>query len=131
VLLLTALQQLINAGGANNSNKETQTDVVYFGLGALLQHMNEQLLDFPKLQFCYFRLLKRLLSSSPERFGLLPPDLFSRLIATLLFALKTSLAEKACLCAVKGLSELFGAHAKRGVLRQQQAMSGGKAKNKF
>lgn len=33
-----------------------QTDVIYFGLGALLQHMNEQLLDFPKLQVnCFVR----------------------------------------------------------------------------
>jgi len=67
VLLLTALQQLVQvrrkknggrclfdffsqAGGSTNTGREVQADVIYFGLGALLQHMNEQLLDYPKLQ---------------------------------------------------------------------------------
>ncbi len=122
ILLLIALLQLVSASGAANTNRESQVDVIYFGLGALLTHISEQLLDYPKLKLSYFRLLKRLLNMYPERFGLLPPDLFTRLMTTLLFAVKTA-DEKVQLCAIKGLKSLFNAHARYGVLRQQQAMS--------
>jgi hypothetical protein len=100
ILLLIALLQLVTRTGNSNTNRESQVDVIYFGLGALLTHTTEQLLDFPKLKFSYFRLLKRLLNVYPERFALLPPELFTRLMSTLLFAIRSS-DEKVQLCAIK------------------------------
>ena len=53
---------------------------------------------------------------------MLPPELFSRLMTTLIFGLK--LADEKCqLAALKGLRELFSAHAQRGVLQPQSGMS--------
>jgi hypothetical protein len=120
--LLIALLQLVVAAGRSNPDAEAQGDVLYFGLAALLSHISEALLDYPKLKFSYFRLLKRLLNMFPERFGLLPPELFSRLMTTLVFGLKLP-DEKCQLAALKGLKELFSAHAQRRVLQPQTAMS--------
>ena len=43
---------------------------------------------------------QRLLNMYPERFALLPPELFTRLMSTLLFAVRCS-DEKVQLCAIK------------------------------
>lgn len=124
ILLLIALLQLVRSSGNSNDNKESQVDVILFGLAALLGHISENLLDYPKLKKSYYTLLKRLLNVYPERFGLLPPDLFKRLMTTLMFGFKSD-DESVQKCVIKGFKELFSSHAKYGVLKDQQAMNSG------
>lgn len=128
IFLLMALLQLVSTSGSANQNKEAQVDVILFGLAALLSYISETLLDYPKLRLSYYSLLKRLLNMYPERFGMLPPDLFSRLMTTLMYALKHA-DEKIQRCAVKGLKELFSSHARNGTLLKQAAMNSGVVTN--
>ncbi|XP_039270584.2 exportin-4-like [Styela clava] len=80
-------------------------DVVFFGLGIILPHMNTQLLSYPSLCCQYYKLITFLCEIYPEKVELLPQEVLN----TFLFSLQLGLSSygndncKLCLEALLGL----------------------------